>query len=139
MAPLPFSGGRGALSLAHACPALGPCVMPRCQGLPSATSTSRQWRWELSAFVFPSLLLLYSRIRPSYLCDSIQLYTPTRTRRSASDTFSLRIPITNLSTVGSRSFSTLALLPGTSSLSPSDKQPFYISTFKSNLKSALFP
>ena len=42
---------------------------------------------------------------PSYLCDCLQLYTPSRTLRSASDTLSLQIPCTRLSTVGSRAFS----------------------------------
>ena len=42
---------------------------------------------------------------PSYLCDCLQLYTPPRTLRSASDTLSLQIPRTRLSTVGSRAFS----------------------------------
>ena len=40
-----------------------------------------------------------------YLCDCLQLYTPSRTLRSASDTLSLQIPRTRLSTVGSRAFS----------------------------------
>ena len=35
----------------------------------------------------------------------LQLYTPSRTLRSASDTLSLQIPRTRLSTVGSRAFS----------------------------------
>ena len=42
---------------------------------------------------------------PSYLCDCLQLYTPSRTLRSASDTLSLQIPRTRLSTAGSRAFS----------------------------------
>ena len=42
---------------------------------------------------------------PSYLCDCLQLYTPSRPLRSASDTLSLQIPRTRLSTVGSRAFS----------------------------------
>ena len=42
---------------------------------------------------------------PSYLCDCLQLYTPSCTLRSASDTLSLQIPRTRLSTVGSRAFS----------------------------------
>ena len=44
---------------------------------------------------------------PSYLCDCLQLYTPSLTLRSASDTLSLQIPRTRLSTVGSRAFSVL--------------------------------
>ena len=42
---------------------------------------------------------------PSSLCDCLQLYTPSRTLRSASDTLSLQIPRTRLSTAGSRAFS----------------------------------
>ena len=42
---------------------------------------------------------------PSYLCDCLQLYTPSRSLRSASDTLSFQIPRTRLSTVGSRAFS----------------------------------
>ena len=46
-----------------------------------------------------------TRTAPSYLCDCLQLYTPSRTLRSASDTLSLQIPRTRLSTVGSSAFS----------------------------------
>ena len=40
-----------------------------------------------------------------YLCDCSQLYTPSCTLRSASDTISLQIPRSRLSIVGSRAFS----------------------------------
>ena len=42
---------------------------------------------------------------PSYLCDTVHLCSQSRTLRSTSDTFSLRIPRYKLSTVGSHSFS----------------------------------
>ena len=42
---------------------------------------------------------------PSYLCDCLQLYTPSRDLRSASVTFGLQIPRTRLCTAGSRAFS----------------------------------
>ena len=71
---------------------------------------------------------------PFYLCNCLQLYTPSRALRSASDILSLQIPRTRLSTVGSRSFSVfspsswndLSLLPG-------------LNSFKCNLKTFLFP
>ena len=37
---------------------------------------------------------------PSYICDRLQLYTPSRTLRSASDTLSLQIPRTRFCTFG---------------------------------------
>ena len=43
--------------------------------------------------------------RPFDLCDCLQLYTPSRTLRSASDTLSLQTPRTRLPTVGSHAFS----------------------------------
>ena len=43
---------------------------------------------------------------PSYLCDCIQVYTPSRTLRSSHTlSLSLRIPHNRLSTVDSQSFS----------------------------------
>ena len=41
---------------------------------------------------------------PSYLSDCIQLYTPSRTLCTASDTLSLQFPRTRPSTVGSRTY-----------------------------------
>ena len=46
-----------------------------------------------------------TRTALSQLCDCLQLYTPSRTPRSASDTLSLQIPRIRLSTVGSSAFS----------------------------------
>ena len=42
---------------------------------------------------------------PSYICDNPQLYTLSRTLRSASDTLSPQVPRTRLSTVDSGTFS----------------------------------
>ena len=44
-------------------------------------------------------------VLPSDVCDRLQLYTPSRTLRSASDTLGLQIARTRHSTVGSRDFS----------------------------------
>ena len=44
-------------------------------------------------------------VKESYICDCLQLYTSSRTLRSASDTLGLQIPHTRLSTVGFRAFS----------------------------------
>ena len=68
----------------------------------------------------------------SYLSDCLQLYTPSRTHYSASDTHNLQIPCTRLSTVGSHAFSVFVCLhewPSSSSLD----------SFKCNLKTFLFP
>ena len=46
-----------------------------------------------------------TRAAPSYLCDRLQLYTPSRTLHPASDTFSLQSPRTTLSSVSSHTFS----------------------------------
>ena len=45
-----------------------------------------------------------TRTAPSYPCDCLQLYTPSRTLCSSSDTDSLHIPRNRLSTAGSRAF-----------------------------------
>ena len=47
----------------------------------------------------------HNYVLPSDVCDCLQLYTPSRTFRSASDTLGLQIARTRLSTVGSRDFS----------------------------------
>ena len=75
---------------------------------------------------------------PSYLCDCLQLYTPSRTLRSASDTLSLQIPCTRLSTVGSRAFSVFG--PSTWNDLPLHlRQKPSLDSFKLNLKTFLFP
>ena len=75
---------------------------------------------------------------PSYLCDCLQLYTPSRTLRSASDTLSFQIPRTRLSAVGSRAFSVFG--PSTWNDLPLPlRQKNSLDSFKSNLKTFLFP
>ena len=74
---------------------------------------------------------------PSYLCDCVQLYTPSAsTVRSASNTLSLQIPHTRLSTVGAFSVfgpSTWSKLP-----LPLQQKPS-LDSFKCKLKTFLFP
>ena len=73
----------------------------------------------------------------SYLSNSLQIYTPSRTLRSASDPLVLRIPRTKLSTFGSRSFS--AYGPSLWNTLPlSIRQKPSLSSFKSALKTHLF-
>ena len=75
---------------------------------------------------------------PSYLCDCLPHYTPSRTLRSASDTLSLQIPRTRLSTVGSRAFSVLG--PSTSNDLPLHlRQKPSLDSLKFNLKTFPFP
>ena len=56
-----------------------------------------------------------TRTALSYLCDCLQLYTPSSTRPSASDMLGLQTTRTRLSTVGSHTFSIMAW-PSPSSL-----------------------
>ena len=75
---------------------------------------------------------------PSYLCDCLQFYTPSRTLRSASDTLSLMIPRTRLSTVGSHAFSVFG--PSIWNYLPLPlRQKPSLDSFKSNLKTFFFP
>ena len=99
--------------------------------------------FEVSLFCPPFPLVPWTlssknQAAPSYLCDFLQLYTPSRILRSASDSLSLQIPRTRLSTVGSRTCSVFSsstwndlplLLQQNPSLDPS----------KCNLKIILFP
>ena len=75
---------------------------------------------------------------PSYLCECLQLYTLSRTLRSASDTPSLQIPRARLSTVGSRAFSVFGPSTWNDLLLPLRQKPSPDS-FNSNLKTFLFP
>ena len=75
---------------------------------------------------------------PSYLCDCLQLYTPSRTLRSASDTLSLQIPRTRLSTVGSRAFSVFGPSTWNDLPLPLRQKPS-LGSFKHNLKTFIFP
>ena len=54
---------------------------------------------EVRQYIYIYIYVCITRTAPSYLCDSLQFYTPSRTLRSASDTLSLQIPRTGLSTV----------------------------------------
>lgn len=86
------------------------------------------------------LMLCYKSIynlAPIYLRDCLQLYSPSRTLRSTSDTCQLKIPRTNRSTVGLRSFA--ASGPTSWNKLPlSLRQTPTLSAFKSNLKTHLF-
>ena len=74
---------------------------------------------------------------PVYLSDCLQIYTPARTLRSSSDTLSLCIPRTKLSSAGARSFSVSG--PTTwNSLPLSLCQTPTIDSFKRNLKTSFF-
>ena len=74
---------------------------------------------------------------PSYLCDCLQLYTPSRTLRSSFDTLSLQIPRTRLSTVGSRAFFVFCPSAWNDLPLPLRQKPS-LDPFKSNLKTFLF-
>ena len=79
-----------------------------------------------------------TRTAPSYLCDCLPFYTPSRTLRSASDTLSLQIPRTRLSTVGSRAFSVFGPSTWNDLPLPLRQKPS-LDSFKCNLKTFLFP
>ena len=78
-----------------------------------------------------------TRSAPSYLCDWLQLYTPSRTLRSASDTLSLQIPRTRLSAVGSRAFSVFGRSTRNELPLPLRQKPS-LDSYKSNLKTECF-
>ena len=74
----------------------------------------------------------------SYLCDCLQLYTPSCALHSASDTLSLQIPHTRLSPIGSRAFSVFS--PSVWNDLPLPLwQKLSLDSFKCNLKPFLFP
>ena len=75
---------------------------------------------------------------PSYLCDCLQLYTPSRTLHSASNTLSLQIPRTRLFPVGSHAFSVFSPSARTDLPLPLRHKPS-LDSFKCNLKTFLFP
>ena len=65
-------------------------------------------------------------IAPSYLCDCLLLYTPSRTHlRSASYSLSLHISRTRLSTFGSCAFSVLGPSTGNDLPFLSDRNPLW--------------
>ena len=75
---------------------------------------------------------------PSYLVDSLEIYTPSRYLRSASDDRKLVLPRIKSTSLGGRSFSYQA--PKTwNSLPQSLRHSPSISSFRSNLKTYLFP
>ena len=60
------------------------------------------WTWLLKVSEyesFPLKALSIKRNVPSYLCNCLQFYTPSRTLRSTSDTLGIQIPRTRLSAV----------------------------------------
>jgi hypothetical protein len=74
---------------------------------------------------------------PIYLSNSLHLYTPTRSLRSASDPLCLHIPRSKLSTFGPRAFSVYG--PSIWNTLPlSLRQKPSLSSFQSALKTFLF-
>ena len=69
---------------------------------------------------------------------TFQFYTPSCTLRSASDTLSLQIPRTRLSTVGSRAFSVFGPCIWSDLPLPLRQKPS-LDSINSNLKTFLFP
>ena len=62
-------------------------------------------QYEINTLVYKQTWYIYINVsRASYLIDCLQLYMPSHTLHSASDTLSLQIPCTRLATVGSRAF-----------------------------------
>ena len=85
--------------------------------------------------------LCYTRITrtaPSFFCGCLQLYTPSSTLRSASDTLSLQIPRTGLFSVGSRAFSVFGPSPWNDLPLPLRQKPS-LDSFESKLKAFLSP
>ena len=80
--------------------------------------------------------LCYTRITrtaPSFFCGCLQLYTPSSTLRSASDTLSLQIPGTRLTAAGSRAFSVFCPFTWNDLPLPL-RQELSLDSFPSNLK-----
>uniref|UniRef100_A0A671U025 Reverse transcriptase domain-containing protein n=1 Tax=Sparus aurata TaxID=8175 RepID=A0A671U025_SPAAU len=88
---------------------------------------------------YKNLLLTYKALHhlaPTYLCNLLHEYSPSRTLRSTS-TGLLTIPTPRLSTMGARAFSCSAPRLW-NSLPPHIRQSDSITTFKSKLKTHLF-
>lgn len=71
---------------------------------------SLHWLPVQSRIVFKTLTLTYKAIHgiaPSYICDLVILYTPSRSLRSA-DSFTLQQPPCRLKSMGERAFSVAA-------------------------------
>jgi hypothetical protein len=75
---------------------------------------------------------------PSYLSDTLSLYTPSRTLRSTADTLKLKIPRTKLVTAGQRSFSSQAPISW-NNLPLNLRQKPTLTSFKAALKTHFFP
>ena len=74
---------------------------------------------------------------PAYLSELVQLYTPSRSLRSSSDTKLLHIPSVRTKSCGQRSFTYLA--PTTwNNLPASLRHAESVTSFKSSLKTHLF-
>ena len=74
----------------------------------------------------------------SYVSDRLQVYTPSRTHRSASDTLSFQIPCIRLSTVGSQAFLVFGPSAWNDLPLPLRQKPS-LDSFRCNLKTFLFP
>ena len=97
---------------------------------------SRHWLLIQHGIQYKINTLSYKRVTrpaPSYLSDCLQLYTPSRTVRSASETLNLQIPRTRLSTTGARAFSVFGPSTWSDLPLPLRQKPF-LDSFKSNLK-----
>ena len=104
--------------------------------------SSLHWLPVTQRIQFKFLVLVYKSIHnlaPSYLSDLLNLHIPSRSLRSSTDPSSLTIPRPlRLKTIESRAFS----VAGPSSwneLPPSIRQAPSLSSFKSKLKTHLFP
>jgi len=75
---------------------------------------------------------------PSYLTEMVSLYSPSRSLRSADDPLKLKTPKTRLVTAGQRSFAFQSPYHW-NSLPLSLRQKTSLSSFKSSLKTFLFP
>ena len=80
---------------------------------------------------------ILNSLSPQYLSNTIQVYTPSRTLRSSSDTHKLAIPKCQL-TVSERRFS-VAAAKSWNSIPLAIRSISNSATFKRNLKTYLFP
>ena len=95
----------------------------------SGVQTAHCWKGRLDSLCYEC----FTRTAPSYLCHCLQHYTLSCTLRSTSDTLSLQIPRTRLSTVGFHAFSVFG--PSTwNDLPLSLRQKPSLDSFKCNLK-----
>ena len=63
-----------------------------CFSLSTGSQSQKNIKYRINTLCYKCI----TRTAPSYLCDRLQLYTPSRTLRSASDTLSLQIHRTRL-------------------------------------------